>query len=511
MNPDENMNWASFERKFRQISDDLRRENRDARTDDTNHRNSTEAPLQPSNSPSPSSPFTRSHQPVTVNRPQSSPRPGIFQTGRFSLGKGSYNRAAGHQSPHVSRSPSIPVTPNRVNNNASNFNNSNTSSTTSSPSNSGQQRTAPNAPPIAPIITTATNSPPRNLFHDHPTVNAQCLSPRPRPKALPIGGFELDRSPVRKPQLNLPNFNTAGLGLNLVKARNSDYLNPPGIAGSQSRSRDELKSFPNNNSVTFNNKLYPCSESDLKFLTELGAGSCGQVSKQLHIPSGNIFAVKQMRRSGDDEETKRIVMDLGVLLKCHSEHIVQCYGYLIRDAEVLICMELMGTCFEKLLKKMIIPAVPEPIPEPIPEHIVGKIAVATVKALHYVKENHGIIHRDVKPSNILINGRGEIKLCDFGIAGHLVDSKAKTRQAGCAAYMAPERIDPPDPQNPRYDIRADVWSLGITLVEMAIGRFPYLNCKTDFEVLSRIVQDPAPILPENGQFSPEFCEFIRDW
>ncbi|XP_057326018.1 dual specificity mitogen-activated protein kinase kinase hemipterous-like [Microplitis mediator] len=255
-----------------------------------------------------------------------------------------------------------------------------------------------------------------------------------------------------------------------------------------------------NGILTINGLKYQTEMKDLEHLGELGNGTCGHVVKMKHKPSGVVIAVKQMRRSGNTEENKRIIMDLDVVLKSHDcPYIVQCLGCFITESDVWICMELMATCLDKLLKKC---------RQPIPEDFLGKVTVATVKALSYLKESHGVIHRDVKPSNILLDETGGVKLCDFGISGRLVDSKAKTRSAGCAAYMAPERIDPPDPTKPDYDIRADVWSLGITLVELATGVFPYRDCKTDFEVLSRVVQEDPPALPSGTHFSKEFRSFV---
>ncbi|XP_067941237.1 dual specificity mitogen-activated protein kinase kinase 7-like [Watersipora subatra] len=244
-----------------------------------------------------------------------------------------------------------------------------------------------------------------------------------------------------------------------------------------------------------------CEQTDLEDLGELGHGTCGQVFTMRHKSSGQIMAVKQMRRSGNREENKRIIMDLETVLKSHScPYIVHCFGVFITESEVWICMELMATCLDKLLKKT---------KSCIPENIIGKITVAVLNALDYLKDEHGVIHRDIKPSNILLDSDGSVKLCDFGISGRLVDSKANTRTGtACAGYMAPERIQPPNPSKPDYDIRADVWSLGVTLVELATAEFPYKSCKTDFEVLSCVLTSPSPSLPTDQDFSIDFIDFV---
>lgn len=168
-------------------------------------------------------------------------------------------------------------------------------------------------------------------------------------------------------------------------------------------------------------------------------------------------------------------------------------------------MEPMDTCLEKLQKAM----KKSGITGGIPENVLGKITVGVVHGLAFLKQQYSVIHRDVKPSNILIDRKGQVKICDFGIAGNLVDSKVKTRDQGCPAYMSPERIDPPDQDNPSYDIRADVWSLGVTLYELAYCKYPYNNTAVQFMLMTEIINSPAPQLkPEDG-FSEEFIDFVR--
>ncbi|OWF39383.1 dual specificity mitogen-activated protein kinase kinase 6-like isoform X1 [Mizuhopecten yessoensis] len=242
--------------------------------------------------------------------------------------------------------------------------------------------------------------------------------------------------------------------------------------------------------------------SDLILKRNLGRGAYGVVDEMKHVKSDTILAVKRITVTVNSQEQKRLLMDLDISMRSGScPYTVTFYGALFREGDVWICMEVMDASLDKFYKKICEKG------DRIPEDVVRVIAFSVVKALDYLKKELGVIHRDVKPSNILINKQGQVKICDFGISGYLVDSVAKTMDAGCKPYMAPERINPGEGQR-AYDIKSDVWSLGITLIELATGKFPYPSWKTPFEQLKQVVQDPPPNLPPD-EFSPEFDDFVK--
>lgn len=141
-------------------------------------------------------------------------------------------------------------------------------------------------------------------------------------------------------------------------------------------------------------------------------------------------------------------------------------------------------------------------------------AEAILRGLVYLYEVHKIMHRDIKPSNILVNGSGMVKLADFGVSGELVNSIADTF-VGTSTYMSPERI-----QGGKYTVKSDVWSVGLTLMELALGRFPFGNDGGDgdkrassgpmgiLDLLQSIVNEDAPTLPvpEYPQELADFCQ-----
>ncbi|KAM9716793.1 dual specificity mitogen-activated protein kinase kinase 6-like [Menidia menidia] len=252
--------------------------------------------------------------------------------------------------------------------------------------------------------------------------------------------------------------------------------------------------------VTIGEQQCEVKADDLEQICELGRGAYGVVDKMRHRPSGLIMAVKRIRATVNTQEQKRLLMDLDISMRTvDCFYTVTFYGALFREGDVWICMELMDTSLDKFYKQVIEKR------RSIPEDILGKIAVSIVKALEHLHSNLQVIHRDVKPSNVLINTQGQVKMCDFGISGYLVDSVAKTMDAGCKPYMAPERINPETNQK-GYNVKSDIWSLGITMIELAILRFPYDSWGTPFQQLKQVVEEPSPQLPAD-QFSPEFVDF----
>ncbi|XP_023676174.1 dual specificity mitogen-activated protein kinase kinase 6 isoform X4 [Paramormyrops kingsleyae] len=252
--------------------------------------------------------------------------------------------------------------------------------------------------------------------------------------------------------------------------------------------------------VTIGGKNFEVKADDLEQISELGRGAYGVVDKMRHVPSGQIMAVKRIRATVNTQEQKRLLMDLDISMRTvDCFYTVTFYGALFREGDVWICMELLDTSLDKFYKQVIEKRMT------IPEDILGKMAVSIVKALEHLHSNLSVIHRDVKPSNVLINAQGQVKMCDFGISGYLVDSVAKTMDAGCKPYMAPERINPETNQK-GYNVKSDIWSLGITMIELAILRFPYDSWGTPFQQLKQVVEEPSPQLPAD-RFSPEFVAF----
>ncbi|KAJ1336012.1 mitogen-activated protein kinase kinase [Microdochium nivale] len=222
-------------------------------------------------------------------------------------------------------------------------------------------------------------------------------------------------------------------------------------------------------------------------LAETNAGTEDESS------SGVVMAMKEIRLELDEAKLGTILKELVILHECASPYIIDFYGAFFQESAVYMCLEYMdGGSIDKLYSGG------------IPENVLRKITYCTIMGLRELKEKHNIIHRDVKPTNILANSRGQVKICDFGVSGNLVASMAKTN-IGCQSYMAPERISggsfmTQGASDGTYSVQSDIWSLGLTVIECGMGKYPYPPevSSTIFSQLSAIVDGDPPDLPEEG-------------
>ncbi|GMM30922.1 hypothetical protein DAMA08_036670 [Martiniozyma asiatica (nom. inval.)] len=223
---------------------------------------------------------------------------------------------------------------------------------------------------------------------------------------------------------------------------------------------------------------------------ELGKGAYGTV----YLGKDNLLnkqvAIKQIDLENTDD-LGEIQHEIRILSTCKHPNITQYFGSNLNGAKLQIIMEYMGagSCSDLLIAG--------PFSEIVISYIMGQV-LSALKYLH----NQGKIHRDVKAANILVGLNSEIKIADFGVSTQLTNNLSRRMTfVGTPYWMAPEIID-----RKQYGFSADIWSLGITAIEMAYGR-PPLSQYHPFDVLHKIVDDPPPTL--GIEFSSEFHDFVN--
>ncbi|KAI5847769.1 kinase-like domain-containing protein [Morchella snyderi] len=246
-------------------------------------------------------------------------------------------------------------------------------------------------------------------------------------------------------------------------------------------------------------------------LGSLGEGAGGAVTRCKLKGGKTVFAMKIITTDPNPEVKKQIFRELSFNKECSSPYICKYHGAFmdVSSATISIIMEFCeGGSLDSIYREV------KKLEGRTGEKVLGKIAEGVLEGLTYLS-GRKIIHRDIKPSNILLCKNGQVKLCDFGVSGELIGSKGNADTfIGTSYYMAPERI-----QGHSYTITSDVWSLGVTLLEVAQHRFPFGNEADSggraglIDLLTYIVRQPIPELkdePHLGiKWSDNFKYFIR--
>ncbi|KAH3912436.1 hypothetical protein HBH56_115060 [Parastagonospora nodorum] len=226
-------------------------------------------------------------------------------------------------------------------------------------------------------------------------------------------------------------------------------------------------------------------------MEELGSGSFGKVYKAVDRRTGEIVAIKHIDLEDSSEELADIQAEISLLSTCHSPYITEYKTSFVKGVKLWIVMEFLGggSAADMLA------------PGPIAEAHIAIMCRELLLGLDYLHST-GKIHRDIKAANVLLTDQGRVKLADFGVAAQLTNIKSQRMTfVGTPFWMAPEVI-----QEAGYDFRADIWSLGITAMELAEGAPPYAGSHP-MKVLFTIPKNPAPRLT-GDQWSKDFKDFI---
>ncbi|XP_071733412.1 serine/threonine-protein kinase BLUS1-like isoform X2 [Rutidosis leptorrhynchoides] len=248
-------------------------------------------------------------------------------------------------------------------------------------------------------------------------------------------------------------------------------------------------------------KKYPVGAENYVLYEEVGQGVSASVFRAMCIPNNQIVAIKVLDLERANSDLNNISREAQTMILVDHPNVLKSHCSFVNDHSLWVVMPFMpgGSCLHILKSSH---------PDGFEEVVIATILREVLKALEYLHD-HGLIHRDVKAGNILICERGGIKLGDLGVSACLFDSGDRQRMrntfVGTPCWMAPEVME----QLHGYDFKADIWSFGITALELAHGHAPFSKYPP-MKVLLMTLQNAPPGLDyeRDKKFSKSFKQMI---
>ncbi|CAI8601536.1 unnamed protein product [Vicia faba] len=248
-------------------------------------------------------------------------------------------------------------------------------------------------------------------------------------------------------------------------------------------------------------KKYPIGAEHYVLHEEIGQGVSASVHRAICVPFNEIVAIKILDFERDNCDLNNISREAQTMVLVDHPNVLKSHCSFVSDHNLWVVMPFMagGSCLHILKAAH---------PEGFEEVVIATVLREVLKGLEYL-HHHGHIHRDVKAGNVLIDSRGAVKLGDFGVSACLFDSGDRQRSrntfVGTPCWMAPEVME----QLHGYNFKADIWSFGITALELAHGHAPFSKYPP-LKVLLMTLQNAPPGLDyeSDRKFSKSFKQMI---